>query len=390
MRQMILTSIVFVSLITTFLNFSAADVNVVEKSEEQFLTNIRQLTKEGKSAGEGYFSPDGRFLIFQSEREPENPFYQIYIMDMETRETHRVSPGIGKTTCAFFRANSDEVLFASTHLDPEAKAKQQAEFEFRLSGKKRRFTWDYDEYYDIFSAQRDGSSLKRLTDALGYDAEGAYSPDGSKIVFCSLRDAYPIENLSPEDKKRFEFNPAYFGEIYIMNADGSDQKRLTNWSGYDGGPFFSPDGERIIWRHFDESGMLADVYTMQIDGSDIRRLTDFESMSWAPYFHPSNEYVIFHSNKHGFTNCELFIVDVHGEKEPVRVTYNTVFDGLPVFSPDGRHLAWTSGRSPHGEAQLFFAEWNHEAALEVLKSAQARLGSQPEQTFNIFENPKPK
>ena len=312
-------SIVFVSVLSLFsqLNWGVYDAYANGKDAEQFLTDIRQLTNQGKSAGEGYFSQDGKYLIFQSEREPENPFYQIYIMNIESGETHRVSPGTGKTTCSFFRANSDEVLFSSTHLDLEAKAKQHAEFEFRSLGKKRRFTWDYDENYDIFSSKRDGSGLKRLTDAYGYDAEGAYSPDGAKIVFCSLRNAYPIEALSPEDQKRIQTNPAYFGEIYITNADGTDQKRLTNWRGYDGGPFFSPDGTQIIWRHFNEDGMLADIYTMKLDGTDIYRLTDFSSMSWAPYYHPSGKYVIFHSNKYGFANCELFIVDVHGEKEPV-------------------------------------------------------------------------
>ncbi|MCF6159080.1 MAG: hypothetical protein E3K32_11040 [wastewater metagenome] len=377
MRQKILTGVFTILLGIIFLSYGTVKSNGGEKGEEQFLTNIKQLTKQGRSAGEGYFSPDGRFLIFQSEQEPENPFYQIYIMNLETEETHRVSPGTGKTTCSFFRPDSNEVLFASTHLDPMAKAKQQAEIEFRKSGKKRPFTWDYDDHYDIFSAQRDGSNLKRLTNAVGYDAEGAYSPDGAKIVFCSLRDAYPVGELSPDDKKHFERNPAYFGEIYIMNADGSDQKRLTDWPGYDGGPFFSPDGKRIIWRHFSDDGMLADVYTMRIDGSDTRRLTDFGSMSWAPYFHPSGEYVIFHSNKHGFANCELFIVDSLGEKEPVRVTTNTmIFDGLPVFSPDGTQLSWTSGRTSNGGTQLFLADWNHEAALEALKRAKPRTRSE--------------
>ncbi len=383
----IISTITFIVLLTAiFFHCGVVNTNGNERGEEQFLANIRQLTIQGKSAGEGYFSQDGKFLIFQSERELENPFYQIYIMNLETGDTHRVSPGMGKTTCSFFRSNSDEVLFASTHLDPEVKKKQDAEFEFRASGKKRRFTWDYDSSYDIFLAKRDGSSLKRLTDAVGYDAEGAYSPDGSKIVFCSLRDAYPAENLSPEDQKRFETNPAYFGEIYIMNADGSEQKRLTNWPGYDGGPFFSPDGERIIWRHFNENGMLADVYTMKLDGTDIRRLTDFKSMSWAPYFHPSGDYVIFHSNKFGFTNCELFIVDALGEKEPVRVTFNDKFDGLPVFSPDGKHLAWTSGRTANGDSQLFLADWDHEAALSALKLASVRSASPPEHTFDTPEN----
>jgi len=88
-------------------------------SESQFLSEIRQLIFDGKRSGEGYFSPDGRSLIFQSERQADNPFYQIYLLDFETGDTHRVSPGIGKTTCAFFRPGADEVLFASTHHDPK-------------------------------------------------------------------------------------------------------------------------------------------------------------------------------------------------------------------------------------------------------------------------------
>ena len=356
-----------------------------ETGETQFLKNVRQLTYEGKRAGEGYFSEDGKALIFQSEREPENPFFQIYLLDFETGDTNRVSPGTGKTTCSFCRPGTNEALFASTHLDPQAQAKQQAEFEFRATGKERRFTWDYDEHYDIFSAQRDGSKLKQLTNSTGYDAESAYSPDGAKIVFCSLRDAYPLDKLSPEERKQFEKDPAYFGEIYIINADGSDQKRLTNWQGYDGGPFFSHDGERIIWRHFQDNGMLADVYTMRLDGSDMRRLTDFASMSWAPYFHPSGEYVIFHSNKFGFANCELFIVDARGEKEPVRVTFTDKFDGLPVFSPDGKLLSWTSNRTSNGNSQLFMAEWDHDTALATIKASPARQTSQATQIIDILK-----
>ena len=132
-------------------------------SEAQFLSNTRQLIFEGRRSGEGYFSPDGKALVVQSEREPENTFYQIYLLDLESGDSHRVSPGTGKTTCAFFRPGTDEVLFASTHLDPEAKAKQKAELDFRAAGKQRRYSWDYDEQMDIFSAHRDGSKIKRLT-----------------------------------------------------------------------------------------------------------------------------------------------------------------------------------------------------------------------------------
>ena len=70
---------------------------------------------------------------------------------------------------------------------------------------------------DIFSARSDGSNLRQLTTTEGYDAEGSYSPDGKKIVFCSLRSAFPLEKLSPEDRKRYETDASYFGEIYIMH-----------------------------------------------------------------------------------------------------------------------------------------------------------------------------
>jgi Tol biopolymer transport system component len=352
---------------------SSAETN----SQALFLSNVRQLVFEGKRSGEGYFSPDGKALIFQSEREAQNPFYQIYILNFETGDIHRVSPGHGKTTCGFFRPGTDEVLFASSHLDPQAVTKQRAELEFRASGKQRRYSWDYDERMDIFSARRDGSGLRRLTSALGYDAEGAYSPDGRKIVFSSIRDAYPPTSLTEAERKRLEADPAYFAEIYVMNADGSDQKRLTRSPGYDGGPFFSPDGQRIIWRRFDESGVVADIYTMKLDGTDERRMTTFESMSWAPYYHPSGKYVIFTSNKLGFSNFELHIVDAEGRNSPVRVTFTDGFDGLPVFSPDGNRLCWTSGRTADGKSQLFIADWNHAAALTA---TQPRVAGQPSTT----------
>jgi Tol biopolymer transport system component len=170
-------------------------------------------------------------------------------------------------------------------------------------------------------------------------------------------------------------NPSYFAEIYVMKADGSGQKRLTSVPGYDGGPFFTHDGSRIVWRRFDEQGLIADIWTMKPDGSDAKQLTDFASMSWAPYEHPSGEYFIFASNKLGFENFELFLVDAQGTKEPVRVTYSDGFDGLPVPSPDGTQLAWTSSRSGGGAGQVFLAQWNHEKARETLKNAPPRKAS---------------
>ncbi len=345
------------------------------RGSEPVLDSVRQLTYSGKRSGEGYFSPDGRHLIFQSEREPDNPFYQIYILDLESGDTRRVSPGVGKTTCAFFQPGTDRVLFASTHLDGQAREKQEAELEFRASGRSRRYSWDYDPAMDIFTARRDGSRIERLTSAPGYDAEAAYSPDGSKIVFCSLRGAYPLEELTEEERRIYETDPAYFGDLWIMNADGSGLRRLTDSPGYDGGPFFLPGGEHVVWRRFDKTGMVADIHTMRIDGTGERRLTDFQSMSWAPYFHPSGAYAIFASNKQGFGNFELYLVDREGEREPVRVTDSDGFDGLPVFSPDGRSLCWTSNRNPAGRSQLYLGRWSHERALQLLSESPRRAGA---------------
>ncbi len=345
--------------------------------ESDFLTNPRQLIYEGKRSGEGYFSADDALMIFQSEREEENPFYQMYLLDFSTGDTRRLSPGIGKTTCGFIRPGNREAHFASSHLNPKALEEQRAELEFRASGKERRYSWDYDGSIDIFTVDLDkpDGAPRRLTDSPGYNAEGAYSPDGKQIVFCSLRDAFPLEKLSKEDQRRYEMDPAWFGEIYIMDADGSNQRRLTNVPGYDGGPFFSPDGKRIVWRRFDKSGMHADVYTMKTDGSDVRRVTQFKSMSWAPFYHPSGEYLVFTSNKLGFTNFELYIVDVDGAREPVRVTYTDGFDGLPVFSNDGKKLSWSTGRAADGTAQIFIADWNHESALKALAQSPLREGT---------------
>ena len=348
-----------------------------QNHESDFLTRIRRLTVEGRRAGEGYWSPDGKRLVFQSEREPGNPFYQIYALDLTTGDTKRISPGYGKTTCSFFRPGTDEIEFASTHHDPKSKQYQQEELDFRASGKTRRYSWDYDPEFEIYTYAEKSGKYTRLTNARGYDAEGSYSPDGQWIVFTSMRDAYN-RTLSTEEQKQLEVDPSYFAEIYIMRADGSGQRRLTNVPGYDGGPFFSPDGKRIIWRRFDTSGLIADVFTMNPDGSDVRQITDFGAMSWAPYIHPSGQYILFATNKLGFENFEIYMVDIDGKKEPVRITYADGFDGLPVPSPDGRQVAWTSTRAGGSEGQIFLGQWNHQNALEALKAAPAR-GVRPPQ-----------
>lgn len=338
--------------------------------EAAFIRNARQLTLAGLRAGEGYFSADGRKMIFQSEREPGNPFFQIYLMDLTTGDTHRVSPGHGKTTCAWIHPDGDRVLFASTHEDEEARAKQEAEYEERASGRQRRYAWDYDKNYDIFQADPDGGNLVNLTDSVGYNAEGAYSPCGEKIVFASNRLAFERE-LTEEERERFELNQSFLMDLYLMDADGGNVRRLTDHPGYDGGPFFSSCGKMICWRRFNEKGDSAEIWVMDADGGNQRQVTRLAALSWAPFFHPSGEYLVFASNLQGFDNFELYIVDTAGERQPVRVTHTHGFDGLPVFAPCGKRLSWTSNRSQDGTSQIFLADWNHEHAQAALAAAPA-------------------
>lgn len=337
-------------------------------AQDQFMTRIRQVTFEGKRAGESYFHPSGQKMVFQSERDADNPFYQIFMLDLITGSTQRISPGIGKTTCSWFHPTEKRILFASTHKDPDTQKLMKAELDFRASGQTRRYSWDYDPHFDLFTTDYAGGYEKQLTNQFGYDAEGSFSPDGKLIIYASNYHAYS-EKLSDADQKKLKMDPSYFIDLYSL-VPGQEPKRLTNMPGYDGGPFFSPDGHRVCFRHFSEDGATAEIWTMNVDGSDQKAITQLGAMSWAPYYHPTGSYLIFTTNLQGFANFELYLVDPQGRKKPVRVTYTDGFDGLPVFFPSGDKLAWTTNRAANGSSQIFFANWDHAAALAALEQAE--------------------
>lgn len=335
------------------------------ENEPLLLANTIQLVTDGKRSGESYFSADGSRLIYQAEEAGPNPFYQIFIRDLASGATHKVSPGIGLTTCAWIHPTLDRVIFASTHEDPQALDKQAREIAMRNSGETRAYAWDYDSHYDIYQADSNGGNLVNLTNAPGYDAEGSYSPDGSRILFASNREAYR-RDLSQAEQKLFEDDSSYFMELYIMDADGSNVEQLTFSPGYDGGPFFSADGQRIVWRRFNPDGNSAEIWTMDVDGANERQLTAEAMVSWGPYFHPSGDYIIYSSNVLGHANFELFMIDVEGNREPVRVTSTAGTDILPVFSPDGSKLVWSSTRTADGSSQVYMADWNDRVARDLL------------------------
>ncbi|MEP6491569.1 MAG: hypothetical protein ABJF01_02745 [bacterium] len=312
---------------------------------ERHFGNIRKLTFGGENA-EAYFSHDGKRLIFQSTRAGRTCDQQ-FVMDVDGANVHHVSTGSGKTTCGYFFGGDKQIFFGSTHAaDTACPPKPDP---------SKGYVWGLDPY-DIYTANDDGSGLKRLTNYGVYTAEGTLSPDGQTIVFTSLKGG----DL----------------DIYTMRVDGSNLKQLTNKPGYDGGPFFSPDGKKIVYRAWHPSDTALtnyqdllkqrlvrpnrmEIWVMNADGSDQHQITNLGGANFAPYFTPNGQRIIFSSNYKSprSRNFELYLVDADGSHLE-EVTNHPEFDGFPQFSPDGKQLVWASGRaSKEGELNLFIADW---------------------------------
>jgi len=306
---------------------------------------IRQLTFGGQNA-EAYFSHDGKRLIFQSTRDGRSCDQQ-FVMNVDGSGVRRVSTGLGKTTCGYFFDADRRIFFSSTHAaDTACPPKPDP---------SKGYVWGLDPY-DIYTANDDGSNLKRLTNYGVYTAEGTLSPDGQTIVFTSLKDG----DL----------------DIYTMKVDGTNLRRLTSQPGYDGGPFFSPDGKKIVYRawHPADTALASyqnllkqrlvrpnrmEIWIMNADGSDQHQITNLGGANFAPYFTPDGSRIIFSSNYKNprSRNFELYLVNSDGSGLE-QVTNHPEFDGFPMFSPDGKQLVWASGRSSgEGELNLFIADW---------------------------------
>jgi TolB protein len=357
---------------------------VASELEGKFFTAPVQITMGAAKAGEGYFSPDSRMICYQAV--PHGyPFYQIYLQPIDLAAPRpttplRVSTGRGRTTCSWFSPDGSRLLFASSHLDPaidatEAEAIRQAEEDAAL-GRRRRYAWDFDPWMEIFTAAidsggaaDDGQRFARLTEAAGYDAECSFSPDGSQILFVSDRDGDP--------------------DIYVMKSDGSDVRQLTNEDGYDGGPFFSPDGRWIAYRTDRLEKDQLHIHVMRADGSGDTAVTGGTSVEWAPYWHPAKPWLIWtgadHSDPTARPNYDLWLSRYEEDpatgqlrfSPPVRLTDHPSADVLPVFSPEGRHLLWTTGRSEDRSSQLWLAALKIDAIDAALDAAGTSHELQP-------------
>jgi Tol biopolymer transport system component len=316
-------------------------------SGEVHLRNVRQLTSGGQNA-EAYFSRSGQQIIFQRQVS-DSACDQQFVMNADGSNLHRVSSGNGRTTCGYFFDGDRRIFYATTE-HAGAACPPRPDY-------SRGYVWAlYD--YDIAVADADGTKIRRLTTNPRYDAEGTLSPDGTTIVFTSLRDG----DL----------------DIYTMSVDGRNVKRLTRTLGYDGGPFFSPDGKQIVYRAWhpqsaaDSTDYVAllgqdmvrpsrmEIWVMNADGSNQRRVTNLGGANFAPYFHPDGRRILFASNHQNprSRNFDLYLVNVDGTGLE-QVTTNVEFDAFPMFSPDGRRLVWASNRNAKvpGETNIFIADW---------------------------------
>jgi Tol biopolymer transport system component len=333
---------------------SSGPLQVLRDERETHLRNVRQLTTAGGYA-EAYWSFDGRRIICQARRGDMKADH-MFVLNADGSGERQVSNGEGRCTCGYFLKGDREIIYSSTFgFGPEAPPPPD---------RSRGYVWPVWSRYAIYRANADGSNARPLLPrnvtagvATAYYAEATVSPDGKRVIFTSTMDG----DL----------------DIYSMKVDGTDIRRLTNRVGYDGGPFYSPDGKMIVWRagyprnpaeKAEYVGLLQqqlvrpsrmDIWVARADGTSPRQVTRVGGASFAPFFTPDGKRIIFSSNHHDPAGraFELFVVNTDGSGLE-RITYGNEFDCFPMFSPNGKQLLWCSNRNgPSHETDIFVADW---------------------------------
>jgi len=344
---------------------TAQQQGTLHDAREIRLGDVRQLTAGSGENAEAYWSPDGESLVFQSTRAPY-ACDQIFTLPVsDPAAVSLISTGDGRTTCGYFSASGERIVYSSTH----ASGLQCPVPPDRSRG----YVWPIYDSYQIYSTAPDGSDLIALTDTDAYDAEATVCARDGAIVFTSTRDG----DL----------------DLYRMDADGGNVQRLTDAPGYDGGAFFSADCSQIVWRASRPTGQaLTDYQTLLIDGlvrpseleiwvanadgSEQRQVTYLGGANFAPYFFPDGGRIIFSTNHHDPSGREfdLFAIDVDGTQLE-RITYTEGFDGFPMFSPNGSQLAFGSNRNQNepGETDVYVARWLDGESVAIARPSDRYL-----------------
>lgn len=351
-------TILFLSSFSHKFSQKSTPTDSVQYINETHFKNIQQLTFGGDNA-EAYWSYDGKYILFQRTNPKEGiNCDQIFMGKVPEKfgdvfEYHRVSSGKGRTTCSYFLPDGKHFIYASTYLSSDTCPPLPDRSKYG-----NKYIWPLYESFDIFLADTSGKIIKQLTTTKGYDAEGTLSPDGKKMIFTSVRDGDI--------------------DLYVMDMKTYKVKRITNELGYDGGAWFSPDGKQIVWRasrpktkeEINEYKSLLkenlvapthmEVFIANADGSNQHQITFLEQANWAPNFTPDGKQIIFCSNheyKRGFP-FNMYLTDING-KGLEKISRDKGFDAFPMFSPDGKKILFSSNRNNGGghDTNLFVANW---------------------------------
>jgi Tol biopolymer transport system component len=328
---------------------AAATRAVPADTAERHLAGVRQLTFGGENA-EAYFSRDGQWLTFQSTRDGR-ACDQQFVMRVDGTNLTRVSDGRGKTTCGWFLPGDRRLFFASTtHAGADCPTRPDP---------SKGYVWGIDPF-DLYTANRDGSDQRRLTSYGVYTAEGVLSPDGRRIVFTSMKDGdldiYTM-NVDGSDVRRLTTTPGYDGGPW-WSPDGTKiVYRAWHYAPEDSAGLRAY--RELLAQHAIRPNRM-ELFVMNADGSDQRQITRLGGANFGPSWTPDGRRIVFSSNHKNprSRNFDLYLVSLDGTGLE-QVTFNPEFDGFPMFSPDGTKLVWASNRgaSKPGDTNLFVAEW---------------------------------
>jgi Tol biopolymer transport system component len=193
------------------------------------------------------------------------------------------------------------------------------------------FSMGSSTHKDIYTVKADGSGLVRLTDDPAADFDPSWSPDGQRIAY------------RHEDEKS--------GQIYVMNADGSQKRNLTRRRGLDYSPAWSPDGRRIAFGSV-RAGK-ATIWVMRPDGSGRRRLNRVygEYPAWSP----DGRKIAFDHISAGSGNWNIWVMNADGSRARSLIATGATEQG-PAWSRDGRTIAYQSDQgAPANYARIWLA-----------------------------------